>query len=94
MINKAKNILNNNSYNNFTVPNKKLYPFQWNWDSLISAIGISTFNLDRSILEIETLFDSQWENGMLPHIIFHKKNNDYFPGESEWTSNTKYLLHV
>lgn len=89
MINKAKNILNNNSYNNFTVPNKNLYPFQWNWDSLISALGISTFNLDRSILEIETLFDSQWEDGMLPHIIFHKKNNDYFPGETEWTSRTE-----
>ena len=89
MINKAINILNNNSYSNFTVPNKNLYPFQWNWDSLISALGISTFNLDRSILEIETLFDSQWENGMLPHIIFHKKNNDYFPGETEWTSKTE-----
>lgn len=88
MINKAKNILNNNSYNTFTVPNKNLYPFQWNWDSLISALGISTYDLERSIVEIETLFDSQWEDGMLPHIIFHKKNDDYFPGESEWTSNT------
>ena len=89
MINKAKNILNKNSYNTFTVPNIQLYPFQWNWDSLVSALGISTYNLDRSLIEIETLFESQWENGMLPHIIFHKKNNDYFPGETEWTSNKK-----
>ena len=89
MINKEKNILSNNSYGNFTVPNKKLYPFQWNWDSLLTALGISSYDLDRSILEIETLFESQWDDGMIPHIIFHKKNNDYFPGESEWTSSTK-----
>ncbi len=89
MINKAKQILSNNSYSKFTVPNKKLYPFQWNWDSLITALGISTYNLDRSLIEIETLFESQWLNGMIPHIIFHKYNEDYFPGESEWTSNTE-----
>jgi len=85
---KAIKILKTNSYDKFTVPNKKLYPFQWNWDSLVSALGISTYDLDRSILEIETLFESQWDNGMIPHIIFHQKNDDYFPGESEWTSNT------
>lgn len=89
MINNAKNILNKNNYGNFTVPNKNLYPFQWNWDSLITALGISTYDLDRSLLEIETLFESQWTNGMIPHIIFHKENNNYFPGVSEWTSNTK-----
>ena len=89
MLNKAKSILINNSHDNFTVPNKKLYPFQWNWDSLVTALGISTYNIDRSLVEIETLFDNQWENGMIPHIIFHKKNNDYFPGQNEWTSNTK-----
>ena len=73
MLNKAQSILNNNSYDNFTVPNKKLYPFQWNWDSLVTALGISTYDVDRSLVEIETLFDNQWENGMIPHIIFHKK---------------------
>ncbi len=89
MINKAKKILKDNSHETFTVPNKDLYPFQWNWDSLLCALGISTYNLNRAILEIETLYDSQWTNGMLPHIIFHKNNNNYFPGPSEWSSNTR-----
>ena len=34
---------------------------------IITALGISTYDIDRSLVEIETLFDNQWENGMIPH---------------------------
>ena len=34
------------------------------------------------------LFNGQWENGMIPQIIFHKDNNSYFPGPDIWQSNT------
>ena len=30
--------------------------------------------------EIETLLDSQWTNGFIPHIIFHTESDTYFPG--------------
>lgn len=69
----------------FTVPTKKLYPFQWNWDSGFTSLGISHFNLEYSIKELESLFSGQWENGMIPHIIFHSENEKtYFPNYDFW----------
>ena len=86
--NKAKNIIKNNSRGNFTIPCDTLYPFQWNWDSAFCALGIYTYNKDRALQEINSLFNGQWENGMIPQIIFHKNNTTYFPGPEIWESNT------
>lgn len=86
--NKAKNIIRNNSRGNFTIPCDTLYPFQWNWDSAFCALGIFTYNKERALKEIDMLFNGQWENGMIPQIIFHKNNNSYFPGPEVWQSNT------
>lgn len=81
----AKRILDLNWEDGFTVPTKRLYPFQWNWDSGFVSIGHSHFNLDAAIAELESLFSGQWENGMLPHIIFHSENETtYFPNFDFW----------
>jgi len=80
MKSKAIEILKNNWQNGFTVPSKNLYPFQWKWDSGFIAIGLSYFDIDRAKKEIATLLDTQWDNGFIPHIIFHTKSNTYFPG--------------
>ena len=29
--------------------------------------------------ELERLFDAQWKNGMIPHIVFNEKEKTYFP---------------
>ncbi|HEY7573272.1 MAG TPA: trehalase family glycosidase [Nitrososphaeraceae archaeon] len=29
--------------------------------------------------ELEHLFDAQWKNGMIPHIVFNEKEKTYFP---------------
>jgi len=29
--------------------------------------------------ELEYLFDAQWKNGMIPHIVFNEKEKTYFP---------------
>ena len=50
----------------------RLYPFQWNWDSGFTALGLWHFNKWRAWLEIISLLDAQWENGMIPHIVFDK----------------------
>lgn len=72
----------------FTIPTGKLYPFQWNWDSGFTSIGHSHFNLDFAIQELVSLFSGQWENGMLPHIIFHSENErTYFPNYDFWDAN-------
>ncbi|WP_255399564.1 MGH1-like glycoside hydrolase domain-containing protein [Roseivirga sp. 4D4] len=85
----AQEILTENTWEGrYTVPSPNLYPYQWNWDSGFVAMGFAHFDAQRAMLELESLFEGQWENGMLPHIIFHsKKREGYFPGPSYWESN-------
>ena len=80
-LNECKRILDQNFKDpGFTLPSPGLYPFQWNWDSGLIAIGYANYDMDRAKLEISTLLDTQWENGFIPHIIFHGKSETYFPG--------------
>lgn len=89
LIKEAQRILNHNTWEGrYTVPSSKLYPYQWNWDSGFVAMGFAHFDIPRAIKELESLFEGQWENGMLPHIVFHsKKREGYFPGPSYWQSS-------
>jgi len=80
----AKKILEKNWTGSFTKPSPKLYPHQWNWDSGFIAIGYSNYNIKRAEKELLTLFEGQWKNGMLPHIIFNKKAKGYFPSSDYW----------
>jgi len=77
---RAKKVLENNWKNGFSIPCKDLYPFQWNWDSGFIAIGFAHFDMAKAEQEISTLLDAQWQNGFLPHIIFHTETDSYFPG--------------
>ena len=81
---KAQDILRANDRGGYTVPNGRVYPFQWNWDSAFVALGFDTFDRDRAWLEVETLFRAQWGDGFLPHIVFWKDDPGYFPGPSVW----------
>ena len=85
---RARAILRANDRGGYTVPTAGLYPYQWNWDSAFAAWGFATFDIDRAWTELETLFDGQWTNGMVPHIIFHKNDPGYFPGPEVWSSGT------
>ena len=78
-----------NDRGSYTVPTKGLYPFQWNWDSAFAALGFASFDRDRAWTELETLFASQWDNGMVPHIVFWQDDDGYFPGKDVWGSGTK-----
>lgn len=83
----ARDILTQNDRGGYTVPTDGLYPYQWNWDSAFASLGFAEFDLDRAWQEIETLFSGQWDNGMVPHIIFHKPDPGYFPGPDVWGCN-------
>lgn len=81
----ARDILVRNDRGGYTVPNGRVYPFQWNWDSAFVSLGLAVFDLDRAWREIESLFQGQWEDGFLPHIIFWKEDDArYFPGPGVW----------
>ena len=80
----AKKILLINDKGNYTIPTDGLYPFQWNWDSAFAAYGFAQFDIPRAWKELETLFSAQWNNGMVPHIIYHQVDDSYFPGPNIW----------
>lgn len=72
----------------YTVPNGRVYPFQWNWDSAFVALGFDAFDRDRAWTELETLFKAQWPDGFVPHIVFWADDEGYFPGPDVWRSGT------
>ena len=55
-----------NDRGGFTVPTNRLYPYQWNWDSGFTALGIWHFNKWRAWLEIMALLDAQWGTAWCP----------------------------
>jgi glycogen debranching enzyme len=80
----AHAILARNDRGGYTVPTDRLYPFQWNWDSAFVAMGFATFDVDRAYRELERLVEGQWDDGMIPHIVFHAPSDTYFPGPDVW----------
>ena len=89
----AKEVLKNNRRSGYTLPtNNKLYPAQWNWDSAFIALGYSYFNMDYAIKELETLLSGQWDDGMIPHILFHDNDESYFPNHKHGNAVIKYPL--
>lgn len=83
-IEKAQAILRANDRGGYTVPTDRLYPFQWNWDSAFVAMGWGTFDEVAAWREVESLLAGQWDDGMIPHIVFHTPADSYFPGPEVW----------
>ena len=89
-IDEAKKILIQNRRKNYTLPtNNNLYPAQWNWDSAFISLGYSYFNLNYALDELETLLSGQWNDGMVPHILFHDLKTNYYPNHSVWNCGNK-----
>jgi len=86
----ARAILAKNDRGGYTVPTDRLYPFQWNWDSAFVAMGFATYDVDRAYRELERLAEGQWDDGMIPHIVFHAPSDTYFPGPDVW--GTKHRI--
>ena len=79
---RAAEILRKNDMGTWTKAAPDLYPHQWSWDSAFIAIGLSRLDTGRAAGELLTLFDHQWKNGKVPHIVFNPKAppDSYFPG--------------
>lgn len=56
----------------YTVPSSTSYPFQWFWDSCFHTIILAHYNNNDAKKEIFSLFAKQFQNGMLPHLIYWK----------------------
>ena len=80
----ASAVLRRNDRGTYTVPTAGLYPFQWNRDACLTALGLRHLDEARAWLEIETLMAHQWPDGMVPHIVFHVDDEGYFPRPGVW----------
>ena len=87
----AKKILQLNHKIKFTVPSNNLYPHQWSWDSGWIVYGYCALNeIKKAEDEMLSLLEGQWNNGLIPSIVFHNtKSKDYFPGYEYWDLENK-----
>ena len=81
---KSQKILEQNWMGTFTRPSSQLYPHQWSWDSAFVAVGYANYDQIRAQRELLSLFEGQWDNGLVPHIVFHTPGGNYFPGPEVW----------
>jgi glycogen debranching enzyme len=81
---RALSVLHANDLGAATRPAPELYPHQWNWDSAFIAMGLAHVDLSRAQMEIQSLLSGQWKNGMIPHIIFNREVDSYYPGPEWW----------
>ncbi len=70
----------------WTKPAPRLYPHQWSWDSAFIAIGLAHLDPSRALEELEHLFEAQWRDGRVPHIVFDPNVPEYWPGPELWAS--------
>src|SRR3954465_13550281 len=54
----------------YTVPSPSTYPYQWMWDSCFHAIVLASYDPDFAKAEIRSLLSKQFENGMIPHMVY------------------------
>lgn len=59
----------------YTLPSPSSYPYQWLWDSCFHAIILSHYNAGDAKKELLSLVAKQFENGMIPHMIYWKPQN-------------------
>jgi hypothetical protein len=84
--NSAAHVLETNWVGDHMVPSRRLYPHQWSWDAAFIAIGLAYVNPTRAWRDLRSLFEAQWPDGRVPHIVFDPATAeaDYFPGPGFW----------
>jgi glucosylglycerate hydrolase len=85
---RAAAVLKGNDMGEWTRAAPNLYPHQWSWDTAFIAIGLAHLDTGRAATEIGSLFEHQWKNGKVPHIVFNPDAppESYFPGPEHWAS--------
>jgi len=75
----------------YTVPSDRCYPYQWLWDSCWHALIYSHYSPELGEEEIKTLLSKQWDNGMVPHVIYWERDHDVYPIDWGVKTNTTTL---
>ncbi len=80
----ARKVLRRNDTGEYPGPSPEQYPHQWSWDSAVIALGLSHLDLERAHAEIRSLLQAQWQDGMLPYMVYAEASADYFPPADFW----------
>ena len=72
--NSAARVLDMNWSTDHMVPSRLLYPHQWSWDAAFIAIGLAYVNPARAWRDLRSLFEAQWPDGRVPHIVFDPRH--------------------
>jgi mannosylglycerate hydrolase len=89
----AAAVLRANDAGRWTKPSPAQYPHQWNWDSAFISLGWAEVDWTRATVEIESMLDARWRDGMVPHVHYDPERlAGYFPGPDWWPlAQTKVL---
>lgn len=66
------------------IPSRAYYVHQWLWDSAGIAMGLVHVNEEAAFLELVSLVAGQWNNGLIPHIIYNPDETRYYPPADQW----------
>ncbi|HBL18538.1 MAG: hypothetical protein A2X36_09215 [Elusimicrobia bacterium GWA2_69_24] len=70
----------------YVVPSQTHQPHQWAWDSCFHAIILAYLKPESAARELESLLESQWDDGRVPHMVFNPAvpANKYRPNAEDW----------
>jgi len=57
---------------------------QWLWDSAGVAMGLVHLHEEAAFNELLSLIAGQWNNGLIPHIIYNPGESKYYPPAEQW----------
>ncbi len=69
------------------IPSRDYYVHQWLWDSAGVAMGLVYVDEESAFNELLSLVAGQWNNGLIPHIIYNADESRYYPPASLWETN-------
>src|SRR2546430_15010899 len=92
LLNEAKAVLQRNTITvtvdgkpyERVIPSRDYYVHQWLWDSAGIAMGLVHANEEAAFNEIVSLVAGQWNNGLIPHIIYNPGESRYYPAADQW----------
>jgi mannosylglycerate hydrolase MGH1-like protein len=92
LLNQAKEILQGNTitvtvngkHYERSIPSRDFYVHQWLWDSAGVAMGLVHFHEEAAFNELLSLIAGQWNNGLIPHIIYDPGQSKYYPPAEQW----------
>ncbi len=92
LLNEAKAVLQQNTITvtvdgktyERVIPSRDYYVHQWLWDSAGIAMGLVHLNEEAAFNELVSLVAGQWDNGLIPHIIYNPNESRYYPPADQW----------